>query len=338
MTKRIFFIAALLLSALTAFASDRDAVLAEDGTLFTIESRPRADFPSLDAAASRVLVLTISRNGSEETAIVPASLAKGSHETPALNYDAESNTLLVFWQHRINGVLSSEVVFSSYQNGEWSRSTALDTQPWDQRENLRIGVTRRTEHIGENGQKTTVPELIVHAVWWHTHGRDEYARYAMLTIDKGAVASISLHNLSEFVSDKTNYLFDPRFNRDLLRYPMIHESADRDTIDVVFGDYFSNSMHRLRLKPTVKGRLRIPIGVRDAAFEPPLGRLASTNGSVDALFSSSTRLAFYTTTEQEIRYMLFDGRMWSEVRSLPTTEKLSLDSGLQVLRRMVEIE
>ncbi len=339
MNKRFLFALALILSAALGFAAppDRDAVLAEDGTLYSIESRSRADLPGLEAAANRVLLLTINSGTSERNVIVPASLVAGSHDNPALNYDAESNTLLIFWQRRINGGLSSEVMFCALQNGEWSRATALDTLPWDLRENLRIGVTRKSEQIDEKGVRSAIPELTVHAVWWHTHGRDEYARYAMLTVERGNVSAISLHNLNDFISDKTSYLYDPRFNRELLRYPMIHESAGHDSIDVVFGDFLSNSMHRVRLKPVVKGRLRIPIGVRDSAFEPPLGKVAST-GNVDALFSSATRFAFYATSDQEVRYMLFDGKSWSEVRTVPTNDKLTLDAAIQVLRKMVEVE
>ncbi|HXG58620.1 MAG TPA: hypothetical protein VNL91_06330 [Thermoanaerobaculia bacterium] len=340
MIKRLFVTVAILLAAAASFAAqgERDFLLTDGGTLYTIESVDSDSVPHLKASSARLLLLTVDEGGKKTVSAVPATLVGGMHFNPALNYDAESDTLFVFWQHRFNGGLASEVVFNAYSKGTWGPATALDDANYDIRENLRIAVTRKVEVRNEDGSRMLVPELTVHAIWWHTHGRSEEARYAMLTIEKGSVTSIALRNMSDFVSDRRSYLINGSYVTDLLRHPAVFEAGSRDAVDIVFGDVTTNTMHRVTLKPVAQGRLRIPIGVRDIGFEPPSAKVNST-GPISAISSpTSNRMVYHYDSDGAVRYVMFDGRTWSGERTLALSQTLSRDAAIDVLRRMLNTE
>lgn len=339
MKKRLLVTLAVLLAATVAVAQgERDILLTDDGKLYTVESVVSETMPQLKASSARALVLTIDDGGRKSTTVVPATLVGGMHFNPALNYDSDSKSLFVFWQHRFNGGLASEVVFCSYSAGTWGPATALDDADYDIRENLRIAVTRKVEMRGEDGRKSVVPELTVHAIWWHTHGRTEEARYAMLTIEKGSVTAITVRNLADFVTDRRSYLVNTIFQTDLLRYPAIFESPSRDSVDIVFGDLTTKAMHRVTLKPVGDGRLRIPIGVRDIAFDPPSSR-ANSSGPISVISSStSNRIVYHYDSEGAVKYVMYDGRMWSGERALSLSQTLSRDGAVEVLRKMLNTE
>lgn len=165
MIKRIVVALALCLAATVAVADsrDRDLLLTSDGTVYTVEIANNE--AARNGESSWYLVLTVQNGLKRESAPVPGSLVGGAHSNPALGYDAESDTLFLFWQQGENGGLSSRLLFASYQKGKWSEATTLDSVDWDLRRNLRIAVTRFIETGDASGKHILVPQLTVHAVW-----------------------------------------------------------------------------------------------------------------------------------------------------------------------------
>jgi hypothetical protein len=347
MMKRILLALALVVLPSLAMAgtADRDILLTSDGTLYTVESAFSEQL-GLDTKSPQVLVLNIRDEKSTTTTYVPETLLGGSHTNPALAYDALSKTLFVFWQRAINNGMSSDLVFCSYQNGKWSEAVSIDSANYHYSHNTRIGVTRKVDQIDENGAHTSVPELTVHAVWWEESGHTEWARYAMLTIDNGMVSDIQIRDLSAFV-DVARDFAGPRaadFNTEILRHPALFESASHDTVDVVFGDLNTNNMHRVTIKPTLdlghiasEGRLRVPIGVKDAGMGAPNFRTGA-NAVISALPGSGDKLVFYSDTGNALNYVTYGDGAWSPMRSLPLTEKVSTETGVEALRKMVNAE
>lgn len=332
MIKRLLIVVLMLLP-LAAWADpvDRDILLTQDGTVYTIESASAQDVPSLFTPSQRILMMTVQKGTTTTTIAVPASLNGGWHANPALAYDSDSNTIFIFWEAARNNGLASDLLVCSYQNGKWGFATALDSIDWDLRENLHIAITKKTEQMAADGTKTSIPEVTVHAVWWQQSGHGEWARYAMLTMDKGNVSSIQIQNLSDFLARAENPAANPTDN-EILRHPVILESAAHDSVDVVFGDVAANTMHRLTLKPVANGRLRIPIGVREGSVHAPIANVvSSTNVSA---FASNDSLAFYFTTGQAMNYLLYKDGEWSPMRSIALNDKITRDTAVEALRRM----
>ncbi len=338
MIKRLLIVAAICLLPIFAFGqdSDRNILLTSDGTLYTIESVYRDAVPNLNTTSSRVLMLTIQQGATATSVAVPESLTGGWHVEPTLAYDSDSKTLYLFWEAAKNNGLSSELLVCTYQNGNWGYATSLDSIDWDLRQNLRIAITRKTEQTNPDGSTTVIPEVTVHAVWWQQSGIGEWARYAMLTMDKGNVSSIQIQNLSDFLS-KPDAVRDTPVDNETLRHPIISESATRDRVDVFFGDVRADTMHHVTLKPVAQGRLRIPIGVRDDPILTPVAIADSAQG-VSGFSASDGSLTYYYSGPQWLNYILYKNGTWSPLRSIALTGKLTAETAVEALRRMMNSE
>lgn len=342
MIKHLLLSFVLLVAPSMAFAQskDRDVLLTPEGTLYTIESVfPKA---AADTALSgEYLALTIQQGEKISTSLVPASLAGGLHTSPALAYDADSQTLFIFWEQAVDLRQRTSLLFCSYQNGKFGAPTELDAGNWRLRHNLRIGVTRKTE---DRDAKAFVNELTVHAIWWEETGYGEWARYAMLAIDKGIVSQVTIRNLANFVDSRNTLLYSTtdHFNTDVLRHPQIFESNTHDSVDVVFGDLATSSLHRVTLKPVVQGRLRIPIGVRDQALPSPRFQgdsVGAEASEMSAISGDGNRLVFfYGTAGGQIKYALYKDQDWTAVRSISLSGAVTRDVAINALRRMLASE
>lgn len=342
MMKRILAVLALVVTPVVALAQTpkSDVLLAPDGTLYTVES-----IFSKDAAAqntsSQFLTLTVQQGPRTVAATVPGSTTGGVHASPALAFDPDSNTLFIFWEQALNNKQSTRLLFCSYQSGRFSATTELESANWRLRHNLRIGVTRRTENRDLDG-RPMVNELTVHAIWWEETGYGEWARYAMLAMDKGNVSQIQIRDLSTFARWAPAYTVPADFDTNVLRHPQIFESPAHDSVDVVFGDLTTNGFHRITLRPVVDSRVRIPVGVRDQVFGPPTLRAESNAQSspVDysALTGDNDRLVLYTADSVQLRYLIFKDAVWSGMRTIALSEKVSADVAVNALRRMLASE
>lgn len=318
--------------ALAGEMRERDLVLTPEGVLYRVQTayNPAAEY----GRSSRYLTMTVQHGDGVATAAVPGSLVGGAHSNPALGYDPDSQTLFLFWQESLNGGLSSRLLFASYQMGRWSEPQALDSVDWNLRRNLRIAVTRVAETVEKDGRRLPVSQLIVHAVWWEETGAGEGARYAMLGIDNGIVTSTDIRNLGEFAGLGAGASQSYAKNSDeVLRYPVVSATPGRDSVDVIFGDAKSNSLRRIRIKPVIDGRVRIPIGVRDTNLRGVDLNVAS-NGGASAVMSEED-VALYTVLRNSVQYVIFRDGAWTKQRSIALNDEVSAETAIDALRRMM---
>lgn len=341
--KKIVFAVLMLVASTAAFAqqADRDVLLTPDGTLYAIEAE-NAPTNSANEPDSRFLTLTIQQGDTTTRTKVPASVSNGINLRPSLAYDSDSKTMFVFWLHIPNNVLSSELYLASYQKGVWGRAIAIDSRPNEIhfRANLRVAVTKHVSQLQEDGTYADAPATLVHVAWWEDTGAREGARYALLSIDKGTIASVETHELSEFVQPAKPAEVGEDFNREILRHPAIIDSGASNSVDVVFGDTTSNTFHRVTLKPIADGRLHIPIGNRGnhPSIPAPNAFSASWSGHVGTISGRDGSLVFTNSTADAVTYVMYADGKWSSVKKLSTGEKLSADAAIALVAKMVNAE
>lgn len=334
--KRLLVALFLIAPAVFAQAQDRAILLTPNGTIYTIESRLNQDLTTPDNSSTRYLALTIQNGDNVTKTNVPASLTGGNNWQPELAFDSDSNALLVFWLWSQNTVLgTSELHFCTFINGMWNDVASIDDVPYHFRSNLRVGVTRTIEIEDPNSGPRQVPALTVHAAWWDTSAIGESARYAMISVDSGVVTDISRHALNDFINSAymRSFTLDDA-SREMLRHPVVFESPDHDTVDIVFGDMTSNTIHRLTLKPVVQTRVRIPIGVRDTSYPGPLSKI-SNDTLLGAISTPPERLVFYYRNANQLKYLMFANGAWLDERSITITTDVSAEAAVAALRRMV---
>jgi len=337
MIKRlVILLVALVPLAAFGAAVDRDIVLTDDGTLYTVESTYANDVPGLHAASERVLTLTVQRGANTSTSVIPATVSGGWHVYPALAYDSQSKTLFVFWEAAHNNFTSSDLFVCAYQNGTWDKATSLDSTQWAVRQNFHIAITRSTEQLNADGTSTQLPEINVHAVWWEDNGAAEWARYAMITVEKGAVTEIHVQDLSDFATAAANAQPRGDVSRELLRHPAVVETRNHDSVDVLFGDMNALSIRRTNIHSTIQGgRLRVPVGRAGSMIPGPGANVLST-GPVETIVSGDN-VAFYYDGQKPntIDYLMYTAGMWSPVRTLALSDKLTHDSAVGALQKLI---
>jgi len=335
--KRLLLVLALVFVPLAMFADavDRDVLLTPDGTLFTVESV--LNDGSAPSNVKFFLRATVQpTNESAQTINIPDSLTAGVHAHPSLAWDSDSKTLFVFWLKMPNPT-SSELLLSSYHEGTWQPAVSVGNSTYHLVSNLSIRTSHRIAEI----------PLMVHAVWWEDTGDSESARYGLFVIDKGAVSTTYLDDLTNllYIDPSGNptvqlpqtYSVDPNFNREILRHPALIDTGADDSIDVLFGDVRTNSFNRVSLKPIIQGRIHIPIGHQPGPRVPaPKSFTNPWTGPIDTIVSRDGSMLFYNTTRTAVNYLVYSsGGAWASVKSIALSDKLSADAAVAALQRMM---
>lgn len=344
--KRLLVTFALSLLSASAFAqaADHDVLVTPEGTVYTVEQQTPSE--SSGVAATNILQLSI-QNGSAEPQrlVVPESLQAGFHSDAALAYDTASKTLFLLWSHMPNG-MSSELLLASYRDGKWQHAISIDSKGYSNHLNLRLGITRRVSQLQKDGTYADAPALILHALWWESNGSGEEARYAMLPIEDGALSqdAIEIHSLEEFVGndDEAVNKVDAKFNPEILRHPAIVSSPMQSSVDVVFGDTEKKSIHRVTLQPIAQTRIHIPVGAHGggAGGGKPLNLIAPASFSADwsgriTVIEHGDRLIFANATDKALNYLTYADGTWSEAKSITLNSKLTVETALAAVDKMV---
>ena len=344
--KRLLVSFAFILSATGALAqvADRDVVVTPGGTVYTLEAKTPP--PDSSMAASETLALTV-RNGDDVSQLyVPESMSSGYHFGGALAYDSDSNTLFVIWTHS-NDAYSSEVLLASYHGDTWQPAVSIDNEPYRSRSNLRLGITRRVSQLQTDGTYADVPALLLHAVWWQDSGKSEEARYALLTIEKGALTSIEPHSLEEFVAatDDPYNKVDPTFNKELLRHPAVVSSPMQSAVDVIFGDTRSNTIHGVTLRPIADSRIHIPVGNTGGGGNGPRPRSLAAPPTFNAdwkgaitVIERADRLVFANAGEISLSYITYANGAWTSVKSIAIDARFPAEAALAAIDKMLSTQ
>ena len=335
--KKLALLLVMLLVVPVAFAQrNGDALLTDDGALYTASVEWTRDHPEMDSAATSFIVLTARESeGAPKRLVVPATLSYGSNSNPALAYDAVSKTLFVFWQFSPNA-MSSELRFVSLgKDGKWSAPSTFGTAAFHFRRNLRIALTHQAVEKGEGDELKYVHELNVHATWWEETASSEAARYAMLTIHEGEVAAQVFDPVDFVKPAEKPAVRGADFNPELLRYPSLFESADGRTVDLLFGSVSTNDFHRVTITPIGNGRVRIPVGGSDHAIDPPAHFAAHSTDRIDAISPNPSRIAFYFEGEGSMHYIIYRDGQWTAERSVKLGDGATRETVSGAVRRLV---
>jgi hypothetical protein len=338
--KKVLLGLVLVLLPLFASAQTREALLTNDGTLFTIEQQWSSEHPEVETNSASYLLLTRrAEDGTISRQILPATLTSGGNSSPALAYDNDSHTLFAFWIHDAR-ILDSELLFASMSpDGVWSDASAFGDK-FDFRENLRIAVTRRVSPDSEEVDGVASSGISVHATWWEfdMHTGIEAARYAMISIDGGHVASVDYVDLDAFVDHEIAPV-EGVDNYTLLKQPLLFPSPKQDSVLIVFGDLSTQSFSEVRVTPTrppihTEGRLRVPVGRKVSGFAGP-GYAVSANSEVGGIYQDGDSIALYTKAPDKVQYLVHKDGGWSNLRTVVLDDEISAPTAIDAVRKFL---
>ncbi len=336
----VFGLLALLATAGFGGQGGSELLVTPEGTVYLVEvvsGEAIAD----DTGRRTALSLRITDGEDTEAKLIPASAGSGENSNPALAYDAATETLFILWV-RAPQITTSELLLTTYHDGQFGETTDLDLGVFRYRENLQVAITKYAENtVTVDGEelKQRDPILAVHAVWWDTDGWTQRARYAQLQISGGKASVVSIDDLVDVLGDERNLEpvfasedFDPR----LLHFPTIAANPALDRTDVVFGDPEKNRMYRLDLVPVASnGVLRPPIGIRRGEIPAPVLEKMPANSTTTAVPHpvDPRSLMLYTVTDGKVQYLVYEGGKWSEAQAIALDSKITEDVAVGALKR-----
>jgi hypothetical protein len=337
-TRILILVFAALLVAAAGQAQDASVALTPDGALYSIESEPY----SKDGQSGTRLVLVEQRDGESTTTVIPATALGGSHTDAALAWDQESATLFVFWKKMPNP-FSSELLFCSFRDGEFTEPFSVEEGTFHLRFNLQIAVTHWVREEGET--VTRARGLNLHAIWWDQTGYGEAARYAMLTIGQGEVDRIFISDLIDFVGDHRQtepFELPEGFNRVIFRAAGVSTTPDQSGIHVTFGDWAGNRFQTVDVFPVRgDGVLTVPMGVWRGDLNPPtrvFHDVVFANSVPSVLHgpTGSNGMVFYSwDDEDQLHYTVQNQGGWSAIRTIATGERVSRGAAMSGVRSLL---
>lgn len=336
--KKLIVLLALVFAPLLAGAEEGNTLLIPDGTLYTVHHERSVDNPGAKASSVAYLVLTARRGDAIVPEIIPATLHGGAHFNPVIAYDAETGMLFAFWIHNPAGSATQLMFASRNAQGVWSEASSFGAYN-DRRENLRIAVTRKYED--ENGESHN--GLTVHLAWWQfsfeTH--EKSAQYMMASIHDGNVINMERLDLSAFVSKNAFSSDEEEAEIDyaVLMQPLLVSSPKQDSVLLLFGDLETRTLNSVRVKPATKigtnGRLRVPGGKREGGpYRAPALNVAE-GARVGGLYGDANSMAFYTTENGKVRYVLLRDGNWTEQHTIALDKQVTEGGAVDALRRLV---
>ncbi|MBW3670931.1 MAG: hypothetical protein KY432_04585 [Acidobacteria bacterium] len=339
MRRSLLLLTILILSVPMFGAEGQRSVLTEAGTYYSV-SIVTLDPDSIPPKTALQLTTQVGEEVSHQ--IVPGSDEYGINFEPSLYWDEASATLLMFWV-RMPSMMSSEVLFVSLGEDGWAAPTSITNGMFRFRKNLRIAATHYYETVDDEGRTIKLPGLAIHAVWWNEDASGSHAEYAILGFDQGTVTSSSYHTLTDLIdrAELQPSILHPDFDRSFFESPTITVHPESDAVEIIFGDWDLQVLHKLDLPPIVAdGVLTIPIGVRGPEPVRPAYQFANAELAVEPaqLISggpASGQLAVYWQAEGMMIFSRYKDGTWSETKRVLLNDHVSREEATRGLRRLV---
>jgi hypothetical protein len=177
------------LLALPAFAIPHEAALGNEGELYLVKTGTYGVlFPGGKDAdeSSSVLALEITRPGEPAARVlVPDTKDKDSESSPAVIFEADSETVFLVWESR----LSNRSVFrlASFDGSHWTRSIEVNANSYSPKTSPQLATTRDSyQELDADGKPVLKHRTVLHLTWSEeTAANFSEAFYTPVILDEG---------------------------------------------------------------------------------------------------------------------------------------------------------
>jgi len=235
---RSIVIAGAGLLALPAFAAPQQAVLGNGGELYLVKTGTYgALFPDGTETdpGNSVLALEITRPGEPaERVLVADTKDRAVESSPAVIFEADTNTIFMVWESRPSSIQSS-LRLASFDGAHWSPAVEVTGNSYSEKTSLQLATTRDSYQVPDiEGRPVLKHREILHLTWSEENeiGLDE-AFYTPIILDEGAfIGANPILSLNTF--DPSDDHPAAPVSTELVRSPMVQAGRDGRTVMVSF--------------------------------------------------------------------------------------------------------
>lgn len=231
------------LLALPALAIRQEAVLGNDGELYTVKTGTYGTlFPGGREAdpANSVLALEIARHGEAlQRLLVPDTWDKAVDSSPAVFFETDSSTVLLVWESRLSSTEFS-VRLASFDGGRWAPTIEVSNSTKSSPQlaaTLQIASTHDSyKEKDDEGKPVVKHRRVLHLTWSQESaggGISNEAFYTPVIIDEGTFIGVNpIFRLNSF--DRSDDQLPGAVAAELVRSPMVQAGDDNKTVIVSF--------------------------------------------------------------------------------------------------------
>jgi hypothetical protein len=346
--------AVLGLAPLAAHADDpppkpaipKKTLLTTDGTLWGVRTGTLGDLGDdvgLDPATFAVEWSSVAQDGTIQQGVLTSSASGNPKTSLDLTFDERTGSLVILW--REDAPILNQLHLAVLQAGQWSFVDLVPNMAFPQAFNPQMLLSHQTvTTTDDQGNATSKNRSILSIIWWEEASVAQ-ARYAPIFLDEPiSTATQQVYDLPAAIGSGGPTAYDG-IPASAYMYPTLHLSGPGGGILASFTDLAAQKQYVVRIDyPTQLGnpddannlvwqRRRIPVvGVTVAG---PLDRALPETAQVGTIIGSSYNPTLYWKDDATaVRYTRFDGKNWSDARTIPLSDSLSYDAALRLLEAM----
>jgi hypothetical protein len=263
MRARLLLLAALLLAAVSARASEPTAIsdgtmaLSTDGEIYRVlVGTQGALLPGGPAASAANTVLVLERSPPGEAPqrmLVPDTDDDAVEKYPTLTVDPTTDSVFVVWEAR--ATIHSTLHLAAFSQDGWSSVLELSGDPFSAKLNPRVAATRDSYRLLEaDGSVVERTRVVLHLVWFDVGGAGDRALYVPVVIEDGAfVSDWHVLDLGAFFEESSPASAGAELPSSLYEYPVVETSRDGAAAIIAFASPLSGRLATLESRPINAG-------------------------------------------------------------------------------------
>jgi hypothetical protein len=346
--RRLALVLALAAAAAAVSAEvQQKTLLASDGTLYRVSTGLAAELALADLPPDDFAVVwsTQRQDGTVAGGVIPGASNASPKTSLDLTVDEPTGTIVVLWREEISIVNKIRLAFG--KAGVWTLADLLPTVGFPHAYNPQMLLTHQVVHtLDEEGADVFSNRSVLSIIWWEEAGIAQ-ARYASFFLDEAIdPAAVTIYNLPALVDDQ-----GPTPLQDIPRasyaFPTLQSEGPGGGVLASFAAIASLKHYVVHISyPTDLGKpaadnmtwLRRRIPVVGIASSGPIAAMpsfeAASTTSVKTIVGPSFKPTMYWREDAVLRYIRFDGAVWSEARSIALSDEMPWDKAAGLVEGM----
>lgn len=339
----------LVLAISTGAASaevQKRTLLSSDGTLYQVSTGLASELGLADLAPDDFAVVwsSLGQAGAQAGGVIPGAAGSSAKTSLDLSIDEPTGTIVVLWREESSLVNKIRLAFG--KAGVWTLADLLPTAGFPQAYNPQMLLTHQVVHtLDEEGGDVFTNRSVLSIIWWEEAGLAQ-ARYASFFLDETIDPSqVAVYDLPVLVNDQ-----GPTSLQDIPRgayaYPSLQAEGPGGGVLASFAALSSSKHYVVRIGyPTELGKpagdnitwLRRRIPVVGIASQGPIAAMPSFEAaSVRTVVGSSYKPTLHWREDGVLRYIRFDGVIWSEARTITLSDEMSYEKAVALVEGMAQ--
>ncbi len=337
----------LAVAASGALAVEQTQILVPDGTLYVATSGRAMDLGvsgnGIEADNNVITWSSRKQDGSQAKGIVSGTNSPYRKRNLDLAYDETSGSLLLLWNEDLS--VLNVLRLGVFRDGVWNTADLLPNLGFSLAYNAKMLLLRQTVHYEDFAGKDVWRVRSILLVTWFEDGSRSQARLATIFLNEDpSTDEVPVYDLPALIGAAAGPAPSGAFPASAYMYPSLRHAPGGAAL-ANFADVYAGKEYVVRISfpddlgkqsPTNPAPLRRRIPVVGVTSESPLPLelVAPAGAAVSTVISPTFNPTHLWRDGDTVRYLRFDGKKWSSVKSIALTAEMSYEKAMRLVEEM----